>query len=162
MTVGTLAEAQAIAKQLVIDFNQTKDGNVDAWNVPPESGPFDGDCEEFALGALIRVEGGEAEMWKALEQDVANLLYVEVEEYNSGHAVLHHRDFGYIDSLEPYWRPSLNGKKYKFSGRYAFSVNDIKRRLAGEPKKSNKMVMLAAVGVFVGVLVFLATQGGVG
>jgi len=129
-------------EQVKRDWKWSADGSKDRWTLPPLSGPFTGDCEEFALAVLLREKGSEDAMWDALESGEARILHVTSERGN-GHAVLWFYGRGYVDSIHQSWRSDV-----LFSHNFDYSPSQIRRKLAGKTVRgtaNKKMLVLAAI-----------------
>jgi len=139
-----------VLEQVKRDWKWSADGPKDRWVMPPLSGPFKGDCEEFALAVLLREKGAEDAMWDALESGEARLLHVTSERGN-GHAVLWFYGKGYVDSIHQSWRGDL-----LFSHNFDYSPGQIKRKLDGKKVRgpANKKMLALAALVGVGTLFF--------
>lgn len=98
-----LEDIEDLAKR----FKWTKDG-VDTFRILSNTtGPLEGDCDDFAVTALWLAEGRNMRwFWAAILTGRAVIWRALTDEGN-GHAVLWHREHGYIENGVPRWRPKI-------------------------------------------------------
>ena len=133
---------QETLEQVKIAFTYVSDPDKDRWTLPPMHGPFEGDCEEFALAVLLRHAESESAMFAMLNDGTAKIERV-LTDRGVGHAVLWLKDWGYVDSIHQYWR-----ERRLFEHKQTFSARDVRRKLAGKKVKepaNKKMLVLAAM-----------------
>ncbi len=123
------------------DFRYVSDSKRDRWVIGPFEGPFEGDCEDFALTLLMRIAGSESIMWVMLAKGEARIEHV-LSDRGNGHAVLWVKDAGYVDSIHQVWRPER-----MFEHEFTYSSAQIRKKLSGKTvrKPANKGLMLAAL-----------------
>ena len=78
---------QETLEQVKIAFTYVSDPDKDRWTLPPMHGPFEGDCEEFALAVLLRHAGSCDRMFALLNDGTARIERV-LTDSGVGHAVL--------------------------------------------------------------------------
>lgn len=132
-------------KSVLRDWEWAADPKRDRWGMPPLTGPFTGDCEEFALAVLLRHAGTESVMFAMLAKGTARIERV-LSDRGVGHAVLWIEGAGYVDSIHQFWRHNR-----VFEHKQTFTERDVRRKLEGKTVRgpaNKKMLMLAAlVGV---------------
>ncbi|WP_439523160.1 hypothetical protein [Marivita sp.] len=123
------------------DFRYVSDDKRDRWVIGPFEGPFEGDCEDFALTLLMRIADSEAIMWVMLAKGDARIEHV-LSDRGNGHAVLWVKDAGYVDSIHQVWRPER-----MFEHEFTYSSAQIRKKLSGKTvrKPANKGLMLVAL-----------------
>lgn len=74
----------------------------DGWSVLRGEGPLRGDCDDFAVTALMVVEGSWFRWWGAVIRRRA-YFWRCLDRNGVGHMLLHHRRHGWIDNQNPDW-----------------------------------------------------------
>jgi hypothetical protein len=85
-------------------FEYTSDEGLDSFRIlSNETGPLKGDCDDFATTALWIAEGKSVwRFWRAIFTGRGVIWRVKGTRWVS-HAVLYHREFGWIDNQNPMW-----------------------------------------------------------
>ena len=87
------------------------DGKFDTWEILNQDGKLKGDCDDYASTALYVVEDcSVGSWWKSLITFKAVIWYVKTDT-KEGHAMLWHKDYGYIDSITKKWSKTAPFKK---------------------------------------------------
>jgi hypothetical protein len=88
---------------LVSRFVWVRD-KIDSFRIlSSETGPLRGDCDDFAITALWIVEGKSTlKLFEALLNGRA-AIWRTYTKRGTRHAVLWHRDYGFIDNIAPDW-----------------------------------------------------------
>lgn len=76
----------------------------DSWRVLKH--PYEGDCDDYAITVLYLIEKGWFKVWLSLLTFKAIIWFVK-DPKGQNHAVLWHKNYGYIDNWFPYWRSTL-------------------------------------------------------
>ncbi len=92
-----------VLAQLHRDFTYRADGALDAWALHRRPGPFEGDCEDFALALAWRLAGRSWRrfLWHLVSGKSA--LWYCTSTAGGGHAVLVHKGAGWADNMTPDW-----------------------------------------------------------
>jgi len=128
-------------EQVKRDWKWSADSGDD-WVMPPLTGKFRGDCEEFALAVLLRHAGSKEAMFDLLKDGTARIERV-LSDNGNGHAVLWLKGAGYVDSIKQDWREERG-----FEHVQTFSARDVERKLDGKKVRGpadKKMLVLAAI-----------------
>jgi len=92
-------------------FEYQGDGKFDTWEILDQDGKLKGDCDDYASTALYVVEGCSVrKWWKSLITFKAVIWYVRTDN-KEGHAMLWHKDYGYIDNITKKWSKKPPFKK---------------------------------------------------
>lgn len=85
-------------------FDYTSDKKIDSFRIMSNpTGPLKGDCDDFAVTALWIAEGKSMwKFWRAIFCGRAEIWRVKGSSWVS-HAVLYHREYGWIDNQNPMW-----------------------------------------------------------
>jgi len=140
-------------EQVKRDWRWVSDGDKDKWTLPPLEGPFEGDCEEFALAVLLRHAGSKEAMFDLLKDGTARIERV-LSDNGNGHAVLWLKGAGYVDSNKQRWRGDRG-----FEHVQTFSARDVRRKLEGQEVRgpTNKKMLVLATLCAAGTLYLIAS-----
>lgn len=133
-----------VLAQTAADFTYRSDrdtvGKVEDWRVIKWDGPFEGDCEDFALTLLYRIAGDLGGMFELLRSDRA-IVWWCMNSKGDAHVCVELLGYGFADNVFPVW-----SRTPKFDLHWKVSPEDIERALAGKPIRSPKQKLLMRVG----------------
>jgi predicted transglutaminase-like cysteine proteinase len=92
-----------VLAQLHRDFTYQPDGALDTWALHRRVGPFEGDCEDFALALAWRLAG---HTWRRFLWDLVSgksVIWYCISTAGGGHAVLAYKGAGWADNMTHGW-----------------------------------------------------------
>lgn len=138
-------EPMFVLAQTAADFTYRSDrdtvGKVEDWRVHMDEGPFEGDCEDFALTLLYRIAGDLDGMFELLRSDRAIVWWCENSK-GDDHVCVELLGYGYADNVFPRWQAF----EPHFTLKFPVPPNDIERALAGKPIRSPRQKLLMRIG----------------